>query len=96
MGGIFSADGNSTVSSRTKVLVPQCSGDAWLGASGGLTGKSKLFNKWYFRGAAIYRSVIKHLVKEQGLGSHPGGEQIIFGGVDSGARGAMHHIDGFK
>lgn len=67
LGGIFSNDGRNTLSSRTKVYVPMCSGDSWLG-------NAKLWNKWFFRGASIYRSVVRHLVEVQGLGTHEAGE----------------------
>jgi len=84
IGGIYAKA--SPVHESNLVFVPYCSSDGYVGniaAEDNPTG-------FHFRGAAIVQAVMRHLVETQGLTAN---HLVIFGGVSSGARGAMIHLD---
>lgn len=92
LGGIFSDDKNNLLGKANKVYAPSCTGDAWQGGEGGLYNE---VGKWgyRFRGQPTWFSLMKDLTVKHGLGQHPGGEYVVFGGISSGARGAMTLLD---
>jgi len=72
-----------------KISIRQCSSDAWMGDIGADDNAAKV--NW--RGARIVRSLLRHLVANEGLGH---AEVLLFGGGSAGARGAMVHLDALK
>ena len=68
LGGIFDDSSENGLATVNKVYVPQCSGDAWSGSPGGLNSNQKFYNKYYVRGVAIYKALIRHLVLKRNLG----------------------------
>jgi len=84
LGGIFAKA--SPVHQSNLVFVPYCSSDGHVGniaAGDNPTG-------FHFRGDAIVRAVMRHLVETRGITAN---HLVIFGGLSSGARGAMIHLD---
>jgi len=83
--GVMNPRNESSVLGKAhKVFVPYCSSDGHMGNAivGGVP----------YRGAVIVESVLKDLVKKTELGGQKG-QQVIFGGISAGARGAMVHLD---
>ena len=68
----------------TRVYVPQCSGDAFMG-DGARDGQE-------FRGSVIFKSVIQQLMDVHGLGSQDN-SHVLISGYSAGARGVMVHLD---
>jgi O-palmitoleoyl-L-serine hydrolase len=101
--GIFDSRASkvgSLLAAATRVYVPYCSSDAWMGdksyAHPARAPKvHRKFAAFEFRGHRIVDAVIADL-QARGLGQgHANGKKqtLIFGGGSAGARGAMVHLD---
>ena len=94
LSGIFDDNTNNLLSKANKVYAPPCSADAWQGGAGGFDRDLKLWDwGYYYRGNPNFYAIMEDLVQTKGLGQHPAGENIVFGGHRSGARGALTVLD---
>mmetsp|Transcript_74125 Transcript_74125/g.143425 ORF Transcript_74125/g.143425 Transcript_74125/m.143425 type:complete len:666 (+) Transcript_74125:53-2050(+) len=76
----------SPVHEANLVYLPYCSSDGFVG---NIAAKDNPIG-FHFRGDVIVRAVMRHLVEAHGLTAK---QLVIFGGMSSGARGAMIHLD---
>ena len=87
--GIYSPyDEESPLWDANKALIHYCSSDYYMGD---LRGK-KLWG-YQFEGQKIVDAFITELVEKRGLGKSGRQELLVFGGISSGAVGAIAHID---
>lgn len=92
-GGIFSSDeSESPLWNANKAYLAYCSSDGHMGLVGTDDKADTLWN-WKFRGQAIVRAMINHLMTVQGLGEEGKQHTVVFGGSSAGGRGAMTHLD---
>lgn len=90
-----SKDENPTFSNYTRVLVPYCSSDLWLGLK---TNPKKPFHfvddssedNFSFRGQTIFRSVFQDLLQQYNLSK---AKEIILAGSSAGAIGVLNHAN---
>lgn len=91
--GIFSTDPTvSPLAAASKVFVPYCSSDGWVGDE---VADSSNGNR-HFRGAAIVKAVFADLQRLHGLGlggPAGAGTDLFFSGCSAGARGALFNLD---
>jgi hypothetical protein len=91
--GIFSQDPTkSPLATASKVFVPYCSSDGWVGDAGADSSTAKM----HFRGQAIIKAVLSDLTRSHsfGLAGSPGDvTQLFLSGCSAGARGALFNLD---
>ena len=87
-------DGNKAFASWSKVYIPYCSGDAWLGHQQGEFdpwGRNKGVGKLHFAGHTIVAAVIKELIKEP-LRIDTA-KTVLLSGTSHGGYGTFMHVD---
>jgi hypothetical protein len=85
--GIFDGESvRSSVWGATKVFVPYCSSDGWIGDAA----PSELTWGYHFRGQRNIRSALNDLISKNIINSQT---KVLFGGGSAGARGMMNNVD---
>lgn len=76
-----------------KVLISYCSGDGYVSNTDELGNQAKFWGKYYMNGYGNTYALFDKLAKAYGFGSHPAGEDIVIGGIGSGAIGAKFVLE---
>jgi hypothetical protein len=85
--GIFDSDPlKSSLWGATKVFLPYCSSDGWVGDA---PASEKTWG-YHFRGQRIIRSALNDLITKNIVHS---ASKMVFGGGSAGARGMMNNVD---
>ncbi|CAJ1439026.1 unnamed protein product [Effrenium voratum] len=85
LDGIFSDSKlNPAFAHSTRVFIPYCSSDSWLGD------RDEPVFGYYFQGRRIISAVMRQLAETFGLNS---ARLLVFGGCSAGGRGAFYNLD---